>query len=180
MIDLESRIQALESQMVNLVRVCRVSSSESGGRARVIIEDGSGGETVTGPLPVLYPRTHTERDAWTLRAGEHVVCVFLPYGRETGFILGAYYPGGSGPGETADRIVDGERLILRSDDVRIGGVEAVERLVYGDTWAAWVDSVLRTHTHSYMPGPGPAVLTAPSGELAAPPPAYLSSQARTR
>ena len=185
MMDVERRLAAVERRLASIIAVGRISRPDAGtGRATVVIEAPEG-DVATHDLPVLYPRTHTERDQWTHRAGEHVVCVFLPTGTEAGFVIGAYYAGTAPPSEdAADRIIHGGRVhvhadtraVIASDDVRLGGADAAQALVRGDAWAAWVTEILLGHTH-----PTPAGGSSPSLELTTnPPTGYLSTTVRTR
>ena len=45
----------------------------------------------SGPLRILHPNAGNTRDFNVLAKGENVLCLFLPTGRERGFILGALY-----------------------------------------------------------------------------------------
>lgn len=186
--ELIQRIEDLERRLGNTIRVGRVSRADAAtGRIQVIFDDpGDGGEVTTHTLPVLYPRTRTQRDQWTHRPGESVVCVMIPVGQEDGFAIGAYYDGANPPpsGDAADRIIHGDRVRVRGDsrvvvdsgDVRLGGADATEAVVLGDTWSSWVTSTLLTHTH-----PTPAGPSSPSAELAASPPTgHLSGIVRVK
>jgi phage baseplate assembly protein V len=56
---------------------------------RVKCSDADG--LVTWPLRVLSHKTHKDKAYWMPDIGEHVLCVFLPYGHEQGFVIGALY-----------------------------------------------------------------------------------------
>jgi phage baseplate assembly protein V len=57
--------------------------------ARVVFGDKD--DMVTYTLPVIVPNTLKNKDEAHLDVGEHVVCLFLGNGLETGFILGSIY-----------------------------------------------------------------------------------------
>lgn len=118
--DLERRVADLERRLAQIVRVGRVSSAAAGaGTARVVFDDTESGDTVTHDLPVLYPRTKSVQDAWTLTAGEQVVCVFLPCGEEAGFVLGAHYSTSEAPPAN-----DPNLRVVAGAEVRVGSVAA--------------------------------------------------------
>lgn len=128
--ELIQRIEDLERRLDNTVRVGRVSRADAAtGRIQVVFDDpGDGGEVTTHTLPVLYPRTQGERDQWTHRPGESIVCVMLPVGQEDGFAIGAYYDTRNPPpsGDAAARIVHGDDVRIRGDGrVTISGGEIV-------------------------------------------------------
>ncbi|HFC97923.1 MAG TPA: phage baseplate assembly protein V [Thermosulfurimonas dismutans] len=56
-------------------------------RVRFLDQDGE----VSYEMRVLVRKTHRDRDYWMPDVGEQVLCAFLPYGREQGFVLGAFY-----------------------------------------------------------------------------------------
>lgn len=57
--------------------------------ARVIFEDCD--ESVSPPLPVVMQHTQNRKNYWLPAVGESVLCMFLPNGEESGFIIGSYY-----------------------------------------------------------------------------------------
>ena len=88
--DLERRIDALESRLNQVVRVGTVSSVRpSRGMVRVALPDAGG--IVSKALPVLFPRTLANKAYDLPEVGEQVLCVFLPFGLEQGFVIGAMY-----------------------------------------------------------------------------------------
>lgn len=89
--DLERRIEALEAAQRRTVCVGVVKTRlPERGAVTVDLKDADGVDSYT--LPVLYPRTHLDQcyDG-TPDVGEHVLCLFLPFAPEMGFVLGAIY-----------------------------------------------------------------------------------------
>lgn len=84
----------------NIIRIGTVSSVNPGnGTARVTFAEKS--EIVSGDLQVLQRNTLKNKD-WALPdVGEQVLCVFLPNGLESGFIIGAVYSAKDKPNEAA-------------------------------------------------------------------------------
>ncbi len=48
-------------------------------------------DMVSSELPVIFRKTHKDKDYWMPDVGEHVVCLFSGQGLEQGFVLGAIY-----------------------------------------------------------------------------------------
>ena len=86
--ELEKRIARLEAALNNMVRVGKVTQVAAG-KVRVQFRDAD--EMISSPLPVLFPKTHQDQMCAMPDVGEHVVCLFLPFGLEQGFVLGAFY-----------------------------------------------------------------------------------------
>lgn len=87
---LEGRIAALEEQAKNVLRVGVVVERQVDGcRVRVQFPDNS--ELVSYWCRVLARKTHLDKEFWLPDLGELVVCAFLPFGHEQGFVLGAAY-----------------------------------------------------------------------------------------
>ncbi len=94
--DLLRRIEALEAALASMIRVGRVVATDPDrATVRVRMPDADG--MVSYSLPVLFPKT--KRDLWYAMPdiGDHVVCVFLPFGLEAGFVLGAFYSASDEP-----------------------------------------------------------------------------------
>ena len=88
MID-EQRFLELESIVKNMVKVGIVESfNEDNGTARVVFEDAN---LKSYDLPIMVKQTKDNKDYWVPDIDEPVICIFLPTGIESGFILGAYY-----------------------------------------------------------------------------------------
>lgn len=82
----------VRSVMESTVRVGVVSSSDpSRGTVRVELPDDN--NLVSFDLRVLVRKTHRDKDYWMPDVGDQVLCLFLPFGLEQGFILGAFYSG---------------------------------------------------------------------------------------
>jgi phage baseplate assembly protein V len=83
-------IQYVRSVLESTVRTAVVSSVDpSRGTVRVRIPDDD--DLISYDLRVLSRKTHQDKDYWMPDVGEHVLCLFLPYGLEQGFVLGAFY-----------------------------------------------------------------------------------------
>lgn len=77
--------------VANLIRVGEVTSVEDGAaRARVRFEDQEDVESYS--LYVLATNAGKKKRYVMPDVGDHVLCLFLPSGVETGFIIGGYYP----------------------------------------------------------------------------------------
>ena len=88
MID-EQRFLELESIVKNMVKVGIVESfNEENVTARVVFEDAN---LKSYDLPIMVKQTKDNKDYCVPDIGEPVICIFLPTGIESGFILGAYY-----------------------------------------------------------------------------------------
>ena len=88
MID-EQRFLELESIVKNMVKVGIVESfNQNNATARVVFEDAN---LKSYDLPIMVKQTKDNKDYWVPDIDEPVICIFLPTGIESGFILGAYY-----------------------------------------------------------------------------------------
>ena len=80
----------VRSVMQSTIRIGVVASTDPGsGTARVELSDDDG--LVSFDLPVIVRKTHRDKDYWMPDAGDQVLCLFLPFGLEQGFILGSFY-----------------------------------------------------------------------------------------
>lgn len=52
---------------------------------------------ITHPLPIVYRKTHRDKDYWLPDIGEHVVVLFEGSGLEHGYVLGSIYSAGDRP-----------------------------------------------------------------------------------
>ena len=87
---LEERVLTLESMVLRMIRVGVVTQTfPERGTVRVRLPDQDG--EVSYELPVIVRKSHRDRDYWMPDVGEHVTCIFLPYGPEQGFVVGAFY-----------------------------------------------------------------------------------------
>ena len=90
MMEMIERLRDLESIVANLFRVGTVSSiNEEAATARVTFSDRD--NVVSYDLPVITKNTLKNKDYWMPDVEEQVLCLFLPIGIETGFIVGGYY-----------------------------------------------------------------------------------------
>lgn len=90
MIELEQRIARLEERLAQTARV-GVVVAVFAERGTVRVQLGDADALVTHELPVLFTKTHADKELAMPDMGEHVLCVFLPTGAETGFVVGAFY-----------------------------------------------------------------------------------------
>jgi phage baseplate assembly protein V len=111
---LEQRVKALESLVQNLIKVGKVSVIDADACAvRVTFPDRDNVQSAF--LKVMVENTLNNKDYWMPEVGEDVLCIFLPNGREAGFVLGGYYVDGVGrPAASADlrvtQFADGGRI----------------------------------------------------------------------
>lgn len=84
-----SALQALLRQVIRAGIVTETNPHD--GTVRVVFEDGD--RFKSAPLPVLVAKAYQDKALWLPDVGERVLCLFLPYGREQGFVLGAFYSG---------------------------------------------------------------------------------------
>lgn len=84
------RIDRLESKMQSIVRIGIVKSlySETG-TVRVLFSDAD--DTLSDKLLVLFHKTHEDKHYSMPSLEEQVLCVFLPFGLEQGFVVGSMY-----------------------------------------------------------------------------------------
>ena len=79
-----------------LIRVGKVSAIyPEKARARVVFEAH---KLVSYELTVIQKQTLKNRDYWMPDVGEYVLCVFLPTGNASGFIIGSLYSEQNIPG----------------------------------------------------------------------------------
>jgi len=87
---LEERVSTLESVVSRIIRVGLVTQTfPERGTVRVRLADQDG--EVSYELPVIVRKSQRDKDYWMPDVGEHVTCIFLPYGPEQGFVVGAFY-----------------------------------------------------------------------------------------
>lgn len=62
-------------------------------RVRVLFHDLqlNGQKVLSWKLPVVVPSSWKDMAYWLPCIGDYVLCLFLPFGREQGFVLGGYY-----------------------------------------------------------------------------------------
>ena len=79
----------LEAIVKNMIKVGVIESfNEANATARVIFEDI---KVKSYDLPIIVKQSQNNKDYWMPDIGESVLCLFLPTGIESGFILGSYY-----------------------------------------------------------------------------------------
>jgi len=84
------RLGGMESVLRQIIRVGLVASvNDAAGTCRVTLPDADGMQTYD--LRVVQRKTHRDKQSILPDVGEHVLCLFLPYGQEQGFVLGAFY-----------------------------------------------------------------------------------------
>lgn len=90
MLGSEEQINALTALLADLIRVGVVTSTDdSAGSARVQFRDRTG--VVSYDLQVVVRNSRVNHDYWMPDINEQVLCLFLPSGVETGYILGSFY-----------------------------------------------------------------------------------------
>lgn len=174
MFDIEYRLKDLEDRLSNIMRVGVVSSVDpEAGTVRVAFKDRDNMESYD--LPVLVKNTLENRDYWMPDIDEQVLCVFLPIGLESGFVLGSFYTEKVTPpaAELSKRVIefkDGTRIeydrdahklqidvpesagkvVVNSPKIDLGEAAALEPSVLGDKLAAALSELkgeLDNHKH---------------------------------
>lgn len=87
---LEKRLADLEARMRQMVRIGKVTTVYPD-RSRVRVRVPDADSLVSYELPVLSQKTQDDKFYALPDVGEQVVCVFLPYGLEQGFVVGAFF-----------------------------------------------------------------------------------------
>ena len=78
------------SVLNSIIRVAEVDSTDPD-RATVRVRLGDDDQMVSHNLSVLVRNTMHNQDYWMPDVGEQVLCLFLPFGLEQGFVLGSFY-----------------------------------------------------------------------------------------
>lgn len=96
--------EQLRDTLAQMVRVGFVSARQPERmRVRVELRDTVTASLVTDWLPVLCPRACGDLAYDLPDVGDQVLCLFLPYGLEQGFVLGAMYGKASPPVASGDK-----------------------------------------------------------------------------
>lgn len=80
----------MQEAMNHLVRVGKVVSTVTG-KSTVRVQFDDADELVSFDMAIIYPRTFKDKHYNVPDIGDQVVCLFLPNGLETGFVLGSVY-----------------------------------------------------------------------------------------
>ena len=72
-------------------------------RVKVTVRDTTGAQLVTDWLPVLCPRASGDMQYDLPDIDDQVLCLFLPYGLEQGFVVGAMYGKQTPPVQSGDK-----------------------------------------------------------------------------
>ena len=91
--DMERRLRNLEILTSNILKIGKVVNRyPDKGTVRVEFERASEEDkTVSYELSVLQPKTLKDKFYYMPEEGEYVLCIFLPYAPDVGFVIGAYY-----------------------------------------------------------------------------------------
>ena len=85
--------QLLKDSLDHIIRVGRVVGREEGSlRVRVEVPDTTTGALTSYSLQVLTPRAKEDMVYDLPDIGDQVVSLFMPNGKEVGFVLGSMYP----------------------------------------------------------------------------------------
>jgi len=88
--ELKEEVRFLRQLLYRTVCVGEVEEvDETLCRVRVRLPDRD--NMVTGWLSVLVPFSHSSYSYFLPKVGDTVLCVFLPFGQEEGFVVGSYY-----------------------------------------------------------------------------------------
>jgi phage baseplate assembly protein V len=97
-------VNELYDLLCQTVRVGFVSvRDEAAMRVRVKFDDITGGAVVSDWLQVLTPRARADKQYDLPDEGDQVLCLFLPFGKECGFVLGSMYGAESPPVSSGDK-----------------------------------------------------------------------------
>lgn len=114
MLSLNDNKDEIKDFLKNLIRVGKVSSVDyQRATARVVFPDDD--DIVSYDLPVLHRNAVKNKDYNMPDINERVVCLFLPSGVETGFILGSIYTKEVLPPETSGNF----RTVVFDDGTRV-------------------------------------------------------------
>lgn len=96
--------QQITDLMAQIIRVGFVNARQPEKmRVKVTITDTTTSELVTDWLPVLCPRANQDMQYDLPDEGDQVLCLFLPYGLEQGFVIGAMYGKQQPPVQSGDK-----------------------------------------------------------------------------
>ena len=96
--------QMILDRMAQMIRVGFVNARQPEKmRVKVTVRDTTGAQLVTDWLPVLCPRASGDMQYDLPDIGDQVLCLFLPYGLEQGFVIGAMYGKQVPPVQSGDK-----------------------------------------------------------------------------
>ncbi len=88
--EIKETLKRLSACLERLIRIGIVTQVyPERGTVRVKFDDLDG--VVSYELPVVVRKTYKDKDYWMPDVGEQVLCLFLPYGVEQGFVIGSFY-----------------------------------------------------------------------------------------
>ena len=91
-------------RMAQMIRVGFVNARQPEKmRVKVTVRDTTGAQLVTDWLPVLCPRASGDMQYDLPDIDDQVLCLFLPYGLEQGFVIGAMYGKQTPPVQSGDK-----------------------------------------------------------------------------
>ena len=94
----------LLDKMSKMIRVGFVNARQPEKmRVKVTVRDTTGAQLVTDWLPVLCPRASGDMQYDLPDIDDQVLCLFLPYGLEQGFVVGAMYGKQTPPVQSGDK-----------------------------------------------------------------------------
>lgn len=115
--DLDGRTTAIEEGINNIVRIGTVVNRDPANyRCRVQFKDND--SLVSYWCQVLAQRAYKDRYFWMPEIDELVLCIFLPFGHEQGFIVGSIYNQKDKPPAK-----DKELVMENRDDIEITSTE---------------------------------------------------------
>lgn len=91
--DLERRLKNIEILALDFIKIGKVVNRyPDRGTVRVQFERASSEDTtVSYELAVLQQKTLKDKFYYMPEEGEYVLCIFLPFAPDVGFVIGAYY-----------------------------------------------------------------------------------------
>ncbi len=96
--------QMLRDMMSQIIRVGFVAGRQPERmRVKVELRDTTNAKLVSDWLPVITPRACADEQYDLPDDGDQVLCLFLPYGLEQGFVLGSMYGKAEPPVQSGDK-----------------------------------------------------------------------------
>ncbi len=94
MIFLEQKLDAIRAELHQIIRVGKVVAllpAKGAVRVEFLDADTGGKGMVSYELPLLTAKTLADKSYWMPDLDEQVVCLFLPFSLQEGFVLGSLY-----------------------------------------------------------------------------------------
>lgn len=127
--DMEGRTGTIEEALNNIVRVGTVVNRDPANyRCRVEFKDNDG--LVSYWCQVLALRSYKDKYFWIPEIDEMVLCIFLPFGHEQGFIVGSIYNQKDNPPAKNKELVMENRKDIEITSTEEGIYITAEKSIY--------------------------------------------------